>query len=94
MTHGKDGEKMADRSEIKIRLGFWQTALQKMRAAYLALVDGGVQSYTIDDRTLTRFDLPSLLKEIEDAERKVDELMALVKGRKSRKAFGIVPRNW
>lgn len=85
---------MASISEVKIRLEFWQTALQKMRAAYLALVDGGVQSYTIDDRSLTRFDLPSLLKEIEEAERKVDELTALSSGRKSRKAFGIVPRNW
>lgn len=85
---------MADITEIRNRLQFWQTALQKMRAAYLALVDGGVQSYSIDDRTLTRFDLPSLLKEIEETERKVDELTALCSGRKARKAFGIVPRNW
>lgn len=85
---------LADLKEIKIRLAFWQDALKKLRAAYLALLDGGVQSYTIDDRTLTRFDLPSLVKEIEDAERRVDELLALSKGRKSRKAFGIVPRNW
>ena len=85
---------MAEKSEVKIRLEFWQTALQKMRTAYLALVDGGVKSYSIDDRTLTRFDLPSLLNEIEDAERKVDELTALCSGRKARKAFGIVPRNW
>ncbi len=85
---------MATVTELNIRLQFWQDALVKMRAAYLALVDGGVQSYTIDDRSLTRFDLPSLLKEIQDAEKKVDELTALVSGRKSRKAFGIVPRNW
>jgi len=85
---------MATVTELNIRLKFWQDALVKMRAAYLALVDGGVQSYTIDDRSLTRFDLPSLLKEIQDAEKKVDELTALVSGRKSRKAFGIVPRNW
>ena len=85
---------MANITELKIRLKFWQDALVKMRAAYLALVDGGVQSYTTDDRSLTRFDLPALLKEIEEAEKKVDELTALVNGRKSRKAFGIVPRNW
>lgn len=85
---------MANITELKIRLKFWQDALVKMRAAYLALVDGGVQSYTIDDRSLTRFDLPALLKEIEEAEKKVDELTALTNGRKSRKAFGIVPRNW
>lgn len=85
---------MANITELKIRLQFWHDALVKMRAAYLALVDGGVQSYTIDDRSLTRFDLPALLKEIEEAEKKVDELTALTNGRKSRKAFGIVPRNW
>jgi len=85
---------MATVTELNIRLKFWQDALVKMRAAYLALVDGGVQSYTIDDRSLTRFDLPALLKEIQDAEKKVDELTALTSGRRSRKAFGIVPRNW
>lgn len=85
---------MASKDEIRIRLEFWQTALQKLRAAYIALVDGGVQSYTIDNRSLTRFDLPSLLKEIKEAERKVDELTALLNDKKSRRAFGIVPRNW
>jgi len=85
---------MANITELKIRLKFWQDALVKLRAAYLALVDGGVQSYTIDDRSLTRFDLPALQKEIQEAEKKVDEFTALVNGRKARKAFGIVPRNW
>jgi len=85
---------MPTKEEIRIRLEFWQAALQKLRAAYIALVDGGVQSYTIDNRSLTRFDLPSLLREIQQAERKVDELTALLKGRKPRKAFGVVPRNW
>jgi len=85
---------MADRTEMQERLEFWKAALQKMRSAYLALVEGGVKSYTIDDRSLTRFDLPDLLEEIKEAERKVDELSALLSGRKSRKAFSIVPRNW
>ena len=53
---------MPTKEEIRIRLEFWQAALQKLRAAYIALVDGGVQSYTIDNRSLTRFDLPSLLQ--------------------------------
>ena len=70
------------------------SALSKLRAAYLALVDGGVKSYVIDDRELTRFDLPDLKDEIEDAEKKVDELLAELNGRKPRKAFGIVPRDW
>lgn len=85
---------MADITELNARLQFWTDALTKMRAAYLALVDGGVKNYTIGDRTLTRFDIPDLLKQIESAEKKVDELTALTKGRKARKAFSVVPRNW
>jgi len=85
---------LADMVELKARLQFRKEALVKLRTAYLALVDGGVQSYTIDDRSLTRFDLPKLKAEIEEAERKVDELTAMVQGKKPRKAFGIVPINW
>lgn len=85
---------MADKVEIKARLEFRKEALKKLRAAYLALVDGGVKSYTIDDRTLTRFDLPALKKEITDAEKDVDSLTAQLNGRRPRKAFGIVPMDW
>lgn len=85
---------MANKTEIKVRLDFWQAALTKLRAAYLALVDGGVKSYTIDDRQLTRLDLPSLQKEIEQAEGNVDELTAQLGGLRARKAFGILPRDW
>lgn len=85
---------MIDKIEIQARLDFWKAALTKKRAAYLALIDGRVKSYTIDDRELTRFDLDTLSKEITEAERKVDELTAMAAGKKSRKAFGIVPKNW
>lgn len=80
--------------EAKARLEFWQAALTKLRTAYLALVDGGVKNYTIDDRQLTRFDLPDLKDEIEDAEKKVDELTAFVNSRKPRKSVGVIPRDW
>ncbi len=83
-----------DKTEIKARLEFWKSALSKLRAAYLALVDGGVKSYTIDDRQLTRFDLPSLKDEIKEAEKKVDELTALLSNKRPRKAFGVIPRDW
>jgi len=83
-----------DTTEIKARLEFWQTALAKLRTAYLALVDGGVKSYEIDDRNLTRFDLPDLKDEIEEAEDKVDELTALLAGSKPRRAVGVIPRDW
>jgi hypothetical protein len=83
-----------NKTEIKARLAFWKAALEKMQAAYLALVDGGVKSYTIDDHLLTRFDIPDLLKQIEEAERKVDELTALMGGRGPRKAVGVTPMDW
>lgn len=85
---------MADKVEIKARLEFRKEALKKLRAAYLALVDGGVKSYNIDNRMLTRLDLPALKKEIADAEKEVDALSAQLNGRRSRKAFGIVPMDW
>lgn len=85
---------MTSKTELKIRLKFWQSALEKKREAYLALIDGGVKSYTIGDRSLTRFDVDTLFKEIEDAENKVDELTAMLNGQRQRKAFGITPRNW
>lgn len=85
---------MADMTDVKIRLNFWRSAYEKLTAAYTALVDGRVKSYTIDDRQLTRFDLPDLKNAIEQMEDEVDELEAQLKGRRPRKAFGIVPRDW
>jgi len=85
---------MADKVELRARLEFNKTALTKLRAAYLALVDGGVKSYTIDDRQLTRLDLSTLKREIEEKEKLVDELTNMLSGKKPRKAFGIVPRDW
>ena len=58
---------MANAVELRARLDFWQKALEKLRTAYLKLLDGGVKSYRIDDRELTRFDLPKLQEEIEAA---------------------------
>ena len=83
-----------DKVELRARLEFRQKALSKLRKAYLALLDGGVKSYTIDDRQLTRFDLPDLKNAIEQMEDEVDELEAQLKGCRPRKAFGIVPRDW
>ena len=85
---------MVDKEDLKIRLNFWRSAVEKLRAAYMALASGGVKSYTIDDRQLTRYDLPALKEEIADAERRIDELTALLNGRRPRKAFGVIPRDW
>lgn len=83
-----------DKVELNARLEFRKKSLSKLRKAYLALLDGGVKSYTIDDRQLTRFDLPDLKNAIKQMEDEVDELEAQLKGRRPRKAFGIIPRDW
>lgn len=85
---------MASKIIIEKRLAFREKALEKLYEAYSALVDGGVKSYTIDDRQLTRFDLPALSEEIKQMESEIDELTAELKGSKRRKAFGVIPRDW
>jgi hypothetical protein len=84
-----------NRATIEERLAYWKSVLGKLMDAYVALVEGGVKSYQVDDRQLTRFDIPSLKKAINDAEDKVDEYEALLKNNgRSRKMFGILPRDW
>lgn len=85
---------MIDRVELRARLDFHKELLKNLREAYLALLNGGVKSYTIGQRSLTRFDISALKDEITEEEKKVDELTALLAGKKPRKAFGIVPRDW
>ena len=85
---------MADKVELRARLEFRKEALKSLRKAYLALVDGGVKSYMIDDRQLTRLDISALRKEIEAAEAEVDELENLLNGQRPRRAFGVLPRDW
>ena len=83
-----------DRATVQKRLNHWRELLDKLMDAYTALISGGVKSYSIDDRQLTKFDIPSLRKAIDDAEEKVDEYEAMLEGMKPRRAFGVVPRDW
>lgn len=85
---------MNSTTELKARLEFWQKCLTALREAYLQLVDGGVKSYRINNRELTRFDLPEIKDEIEVAERKVDQLTALLQKKSPRKSLGVIPRDW
>lgn len=85
---------MASKTILEKRLTFRTKALEKLYDAYTALVDGGVKSYMIDDRQLARFDLPALSEEIKTMESEIDALEAELAGRKRRKAFGVIPRDW
>lgn len=85
---------MADTVELRARLEFRQRALTRLREAYIELIDGGVKSYMIDDRQLTKFDLPAVKNEIEALEDEIDELEAALANARPRKAFGVIPRDW
>lgn len=80
--------------EAKIRRKFYSDKVEKLMKAQLALIEGGVKSYTIDDRSLTRFDLDVLSKEIEEAFKKIDELDTIINGGNRRKAVAVVPRDF
>ena len=69
-----------DRTELNARLEFRRAALNELRTAYLALVNGQVASYTIGSRNLTRFDLTKLKDEIKEAEKELDALTAMAVG--------------
>ena len=85
---------MTSREELRARLDFRKKALEAARAAYVALLEGQAQSYSIGSRNLTKFDLPKLKEEITSLEKEVDGLTAMLNGGKRRKAAGIVPRDW
>ena len=83
-----------DKTEVKMRIEFHKSAAEKLRAAYLALADGGVQQYSIGSRSLTKFDLTKIREEIEQHEKRQAELAAILIGGKRRKAVGVIPRDW
>lgn len=85
---------MAARTVIKERLEFHRKRYDLLQEAYIALVEGGVKSYMVEDRQLTRLDLQKLSDEIKDVEKTIDELEAMLSGGSARKAVGIIPRDW
>lgn len=82
------------RERIKKKIAFDEAALEQLQAAYLALISGQVQSYSIGSRSLTRFSLPDLKDEMEALEQEIDELEGMLCGGKRRKAVGVIPRDW
>ena len=85
---------MASKKDIQERLDVRRKALTAAYEAYTTLLSGQVQSYAIGSRNLTRLDLEKLKGEINQLEKEVDELSALLSGRSRRRALGIVPRDW
>lgn len=82
------------RTEIQEKLTFHRAALTALRAAYLALAEGGVKQYSIGSRSLTKFDLNRINEEIKGHEKAIAELDAALNGRKRRRAVGVIARDW
>lgn len=76
------------------KLEFHRAALASLRCAYLALVEGGVQSYSIGSRSLTKLDLSKIMDEIKAHEKAIAEIELVLSCGKRRRAVGIVPRDW
>ena len=85
---------MITKNEARMLYDYYNELIAKLTRAKIALIDGGVKSYTIDNRSLTRFDLDKLSGEIDDAVKKRAEYAAILEGRSPRKKVGIVPRDW
>ena len=80
--------------ELQTDLDFHKEAKKKLQEAYIAIAGGGVQSYTIGSRSLTKHDLEKIRVEIAEHDKAISELSALLHGGRRRKAVGIVPRGW
>jgi hypothetical protein len=85
---------MASIDTLKQRLETKKKALEEANAAYLALLSGGVRSYGIGSRNLTKLDLPQLEDTISKLEKEIDYLEIEIDGGKRRKAVGTIPRDW
>lgn len=85
---------MRDRKTLERRISFRKNALENLYKAYELLSAGTVQSYVIDDRELTRYDLKDISADIDKYENILDQLEAELAGCRPRKAVGIIPRDW
>ena len=82
------------KEEIRLDIVFHKSAKNELQAAYLAIANGGVQSYSIGSRSLTKHDLGKIRLEIAAHDKAISELTAVLNGRGRRRAVGIVPRDW
>ena len=85
---------MASKAELRDRLEFHKASRDAAQTAYIALLNGQAQSYTIGSRSLTKFDLAELREEIAYHQKEIDCLTVELNGGRRRRAVGIVPRDW
>ena len=82
---------MINKKTARKMYNYYTERIDQLVQAQTALTAGGVKSYTIGDRTLTKFDLSTLSTELDEAVNKQAYYNAILNGRQTRRMVGIVP---
>lgn len=85
-----------DKAKIKEKLDAKKQRLSAYLDREAEMLTGGVQSYGIGSRNLTRYqtDLSNIRAAIKELEKEIEQLENQLSGRSSRRALGVVPRDW
>ncbi|HIU80020.1 MAG TPA: hypothetical protein IAC67_03800 [Candidatus Coproplasma excrementipullorum] len=85
-----------DKHYIKEQIREKKERLKAYRDKEREILAGGVQSYGIGSRNLTRYnvDLSTIREAIKELEAEIAALEAQAAGKKPRKAVGVIPRDW
>lgn len=82
---------MISKKTARKMYNYYTERIDQLIQAQTALTSGGVKSYTIGDRQITKFDLTRLSQELDDAMQKQAYYDAILKGKPARAIVGIVP---
>lgn len=82
---------MISKKTARKMYNYYTERIDQLIQAQTALTSGGVKSYTIGDRQITKFDLARLSQELDDAVQKQAYYDAILKGKPTRAIVGIVP---
>lgn len=80
-----------NRKTARKMYNYYTERIDQLIQAQTALTSGGVKSYTIGDRMLTKFDLSTLTVELDEAVNKQAQYDAILKGRQTKRMVGVVP---
>ena len=85
-----------DKARIREKLEAKRERLSAYLDREVEMLRGGVQSYGIGSRNLTRYqtDLANIRAAITELEKEIELLENQLSGRASRRAIGVVPRDW
>ncbi len=82
---------MISKKTARKMYNYYTERIDQLIQAQTALTGGGVKSYTIGDRSLTRLDLKDLSEEIEEAVNRQAYYDAILHGKSPRAVVTIVP---